>query len=193
MLRLYKKIGEVMKKIKSLFSAAILSCCALLFSASSNAVLITTTVNLGTVELATVQTSLDDSLIDSGMGVVSTYDMVGFDLVDLYIPLADGWNPYTWDFEAMIDVDNVMAGVEYLTFDVEDDGGWLYYLYVDLMSTYDNYGSIYDLYSGGYVFEAFEDDVTLVSSVGTVAVSEPAVFGLFAMAFAGLVLRRRRV
>lgn len=181
-----------MKKIKSLFSAAVLSCCALLFSASSNAVLITTTVNLGGIDFATVETSLDDTLIDSGLGLVSTYDSIGFDLVDLYIPIADGYNPFTWDFEAMIDVDNIMAGLEFLTFDVEDDDGWLYYLYADLVSPDDSYGSIYDASSGSYLWESFGTDVIVTSTVAVTAVSEPAVLGLFAMAFAGMMIRRRR-
>ncbi|MBU2978980.1 PEP-CTERM sorting domain-containing protein [Alteromonas sp. C1M14] len=176
-----------MKKIKSLFSAALLSCCALLFSASSNAVVITTNVNLGGIDFATIETNLDDSLVGSGLGLVSTFDAVGFDLVDLYVPIADGFDPFTWWFEAIIDVDNIMAGVEFVTFDVEDSDGWLYYLYADSAFVDSSYGSIYDV-SSGYLFEAFGSDVQLTS---TIDVPEPALFGLFAIAFAGMVLRRR--
>lgn len=179
---------KYMRNIKSLFSAALLSC-SMLFTASSNAALITETIYAGGIEIATIEMQLDDSLINSGLGVVSTVDMIGFDLIDVVVPLALGFNPVLNDFEAIIDVDNLFAGSEYISLDVEDDAGWFYYVYFDAFSTIDNYASVFE-YGTGFLLEAFEDDVQVVSTVA-VSVSEPSLFVIFALAMGGLVMRRR--
>lgn len=178
-----------MRNIKSLFTAALLSC-SMLFTASSNAALITETISAGGLEIATIEMELDDSLINSGLGLVSTADMIGFDVVSILIPLAVGYDPVVNDFEAIIDVDNLFAGSEFITLDAEDNWGWFYYVYFDAFSTIDNYVSIFDLSMGDFLIEAFEDDVEVVSSV-SVSVSEPSMLVILALAMGGLVMRRR--
>ncbi len=176
-----------MKKLKALFSAAVLACCSMMFAAQSQAAIISQSVYVGGLEIISYDLELDNSLINSGMGAISTYDGLAFNLVDFYIPLADGWNPVMNDFEAVIDVDNIFAGVEFLYVDAEDDFPWYYSVYYDAFSTIDNYVAIF--FAGDYQLEAFEDDVMVVNSV---SLSEPSVLALFALAFGGLMVRRRR-
>ena len=179
-----------MKNLKSLFSAAVLACSSMMFAAQSNAALISESVYVGGLEIASMTMELDDSLINSGEGVVYISDDLGFDLVSWFLPISAGLPQILNSFEAAIDVDNIFAGTEFIAMDAEDvdpaNGSWYYSIAYDFFATDYNLVQIYD--DNGEVASWGGADVYTVTSVD---VSEPSMLALFALALGGLVARRR--
>lgn len=176
-----------MKNIKTLFSTAVFGLASLFAAANANAAMIYQDIEVNGVLFASFTFELDNDIEGPAGGLISTFDD-GFDLVDVFLPIADGYNVTIDYFDAIIDASDIFAGIQYLAFEGIDDGGYGYQIDFDMVSPEFNYVEVFDFIADPietiFVFEG--EDIASISEV-----SEPAVFGLFALGFAGLMLRRR--
>ena len=173
-----------MKYLKKILLAATLAVASLGFTSfSANAVLITQDINvtepgseftLGTVSIEIPGTELGNGLV-SAFGYVEL-NLFGVTTFDVF------------DFEAIVDGDNVFAGIEFLAFDVTEDGfdEWSYQLLIDAFAPAGNFLDIFDA-NGDPVF--FTGNLELGRAT---FVSEPSVLALFAVALIAMGARRRK-
>lgn len=172
-----------MKYLKKILFAASLAVASLGFTAfSANAVLITQDINVTDAgfTLGTVSIDIDDA--DLGNGLVSVFGFVELNLL--------GVDAFTvFDFEAIVDGDNIFAGIEFLALDVEEDGFdfWSYQLVMDAFDPASNFLDIFDGF-GDLLF--FSDSLAFGKAN---VVSEPSALALFALALVAMGARRRKV
>jgi hypothetical protein len=185
-----------MKLLMKSFSSAVLAASFLITSSfSANAVIIKHDIldSIGKVGEVTVE--LDNALLNTGL-VDSAFDtgitLLDFSLGDLY-SWADDLASYS--FEAVIDSDNINAGIEFFASDADDVG----FSAADTWA----YDIIYDAFDPGFSFlDAFTSDGTIVYfdfitfgaaeiSDLPVAASAPASVGVFALAMVAFFGRRK--
>nr|WP_136250244.1 PEP-CTERM sorting domain-containing protein [Ningiella ruwaisensis] len=177
-----------MKSLKGFFVKSI-AAFSLIFAASfsSNAVLITQDIFAGGINIGTVSVEFSESLIGTGEidtdfdgePVLTSLEFFGF------FPAAG-----VFDFFAVVDTDNMYAGIQLLGFDANDNDPtlpWSYQVYIDTAFPEDNVVDIFND-ADALVLFAFGEDVFLGQAT---VVSAPAVIALFSLAIGGLLLRRR--
>ena len=174
-----------MKYLKKILFAASLAVASLgLTSFSANAVLITQDILVtdpgSEFTLGTITIDIPDS--DLGNGLVSAFGYVELSL--LGVPTFD-----VFDFEAVVDGDNIFAGIEALFFDVMEVGfdDWSYQMAFDAANPAGNFLDIFDA-NGDPLF--FSSNIALSTPPGIV--SEPSVLALFAVALVAMGVRRRK-
>ena len=178
-----------MAKHNTLFRSIVASMMLLFTSLSAQATIIKQDVfldsdNFGVFRIASIELSFDETLLNTGL--LDT-DQAGLSL--LLLSIFDDPNVEFFDFFAVIDTDNLFAGIEYLVFDVQETAyfdNWNYNLIFDafdpdtnLMDIFDSFG---DLVTFGTVFLSQAEIVRDVPAPGPVAL----------LALAGLVVAARR-
>lgn len=174
-----------MKYFKNVLLAATLAVASLgLTSFSANAVLITQDIDIvddpifGSFNLGSVTIDIDDSLL--GNGDVSVFGYV--ELVLLGVP-----DFVVFDFEALVDGNDVFAGIEFLAFDVEEDG-FDFWSYQAILDAADPLANFIDIFNGVGDPILFSADVRLGSAT---FVPEPSTVALFGLALVAMGFRRR--
>jgi hypothetical protein len=179
-----------MKYFKNALLAATLAVASLgLTSFSANAILITqdilitdSFVSPDEFRLATVTIDVDDSLL--GMGDISVFvfasftDFFGDELGEVF------------DFEAVVDGNDIFAGIQFLVFDIDDTflaDIWAYSGVIDAALAPDvNFAE---------VFEVNTNSLVLLSETARLGqatfVPEPSTIALFGLALVAMGLRRR--
>jgi hypothetical protein len=179
-----------MKYFKNALLAATLAVASLgLTSFSANAILITqdilitnSFVSPDEFRLATVTIDVDDSLL--GMGDISVFvfasftDFFGDELGEVF------------DFEAVVDGNDIFAGIQFLAFDIDDTflaDIWAYSGVIDAaLAPVDNFAE---------VFEVNTNSLVLLSETARLGqatfVPEPSTIALFGLALVAMGLRRR--
>jgi hypothetical protein len=179
-----------MKYFKNALLAATLAVASLgLTSFSANAILITqdilitnSFVSPDEFRLATVTIDVDDSLL--GMGDISVFvfasftDFFGDELGEVF------------DFEAVVDGNDIFAGIQFLAFDIDDTflaDIWAYSGVIDAALAPDvNFAE---------VFEVNTNSLVLLSETARLGqatfVPEPSTIALFGLALVAMGLRRR--
>ncbi|GAB2931274.1 PEP-CTERM sorting domain-containing protein [Rheinheimera gaetbuli] len=176
-----------MKSLTKLISKSLLAI-TLIFSTSfaANAALIKQDIigdiygNIGYIEIAIDDSLLNTgSLLDSAYGEITlvSFRLFGLDVFDIF------------GFSAVVDSDNIFAGIEFFEFDGDDVGFGAdtlrYYLIVEALLGFGTL-EVTDI-NGDFV--GFD---TL--SFGTAqVVSAPSTIALFVLAMGGLLMRRRRI
>ncbi len=164
---------------KKLFSQTIIAIVMTFAAVNANATLITQDiiVNDGVFTLGTVTIEVNDA--DLGNGLLSVFEFV--DLTLLGVPVFD-----VFAFEAVIDGDDVFAGIEFLFFDVQERGFdfWNYQLLLDAANPVNSL-DIFDN-NGNVIF--FSDDLSFGQPT---VVPEPAAIALILMGLISLRLRRK--
>lgn len=170
-----------MKNIKQLLITLVV-----LFGLTSNAqaTLITHDIIIDdSILLGSVSIEVDDSLLNKGNGLISVFDVVELNIFG-------GTIFDVWDFEAVIDSDNVFGGIEFLAFDITELAFvdmWRYQLVFDAFESSFNFLDIYNP-NDDLVF--FSEGVAL--SQPAEVVSEPGMALLFATGLL-VAMRRRKV
>ena len=172
-----------MKYFKKLLATALLCVSTLgLTSFSANAVLISHDIILnGSINLGSVTVEVDDT--DLNTGLIDVFDFVELNLLG-------GTVFDVFDFEAVIDTDNISAGIEFLYFDVTElafADMWAYQVQYDAFDDTMNWADIFNL-DANLVF--FTQDVAL--SMPPTLVSEPNIALLFLTAGLAMFVRRKR-
>lgn len=137
--------------LKKLLSQAVLLL-AMTFATTANAVLITQDINVDDAgfTLGSISIQIDDADLGNGLVSVSEFaDLTLFGISDLDV----------FGFEAVIDTNNIYAGIEFLFFDVQEIGFdfWNYQLIYDNFAPGANFVDIFD--STGPVF--FSTEISL--------------------------------
>lgn len=154
------------------------------FSANAG-VIVTQDIFSGFGQLGTVSIEIADSDVNNGL--VSVFDFVEIEIFGL-----GSFGLEVYDFEAVIDGDNVAAGLEFLYFDLEEllfTDNWSYQLIFDAFDTAANFLDIFDS-AGAPVY--FSDQVSL-GDAQISYVSEPSLIALFGLALVGMGVRRRKL
>ncbi len=165
---------------KKLLSKAILVLAMSFAATNVHAVLITQDINVDDAgfTLGTLSIEIDDAAL--GNGLVSVFEFTDLNL--LGVPSFD-----VFGFEAIIDTDNIYAGIEFLFFDVQEVGFdfWNYQLIYDQFAPSANFLDIFDD-SGNPIF--FSSDISLGKAA---VVPEPAAIALMLAGLFSLRLRRK--
>ncbi|SNY55123.1 PEP-CTERM protein-sorting domain-containing protein [Arsukibacterium tuosuense] len=181
-----------MKSLKKLISKSLLAITLMFatsFAANAGLINITHDINdLDGFKLGSIQVQIDESLLNTGFLDTAFGDEITLININLSDLLSWGDVFDIFDFGAVIDSDNIYAGIEFFEFDADDVGfgleTWSYYM------TYDAFGlsylEIFDL-SGNAIFET---EFTLGAAQ---VVSAPSTIALFTLAMGGLLIRRRRI
>jgi hypothetical protein len=166
--------------LKKLLSQTILVI-ALSFSATNvHAALITQDIIVDDAgfTLGTLSIEIDNAAL--GTGLVSVTDFVSLNL--LGVPSFD-----VFAFDAIVDTDNINAGIEFLSFDVQEVGFdlWNYQLVYDAFAPAVNFVDIFDD-NGNPIFFSSE-----ISLGGAQVVPEPTAIALMLAGLFALRLRRK--
>lgn len=171
-----------MINLKKIIFAATLAVASLGFSVSSNAALITHDILVDDGTGAFVVGNITVHLFENGAtGLQDIEEFVSMNFLGDSVVT-------TYLFGAIIDRDNVFAGLEFLFFDVDDAFGWGYQGIYDAFAfdpAFDNYLDIWDPATPGFIFAG---ELSLSEAR---VVSEPSVLALFALALVGFGMRRR--
>tara|TARA_B100002049_G_C16062262_1_gene368634 strand:- start:4 stop:546 length:543 start_codon:yes stop_codon:yes gene_type:complete len=179
-----------MKNIKQLLLLAALTISTTFGASVANAGTIYSTISIvddpvfGTIEIGQMELNFNNNLIDSGLGLVSTYDDLGFSLESLTV---FGLETQVEDFEAFIDVDNFFSDLYYVYIDVTDlplgPESWAYQL------DYFQDGT-------GFGLDIFENGEFVLSTpniaIESVFVPEPSVAAMLLLVVGAAAYRRRR-
>ncbi|MBT0585476.1 PEP-CTERM sorting domain-containing protein [Alteromonas oceanisediminis] len=175
-----------MKSLKQLLiNAAAATGLLLATTFSANATLITQDIIAGGFNIATVEIDVPDEFL--GTGLIDT----AFDGVPTLVSLNFfGVFPALeiFDFQAVINTDDLFAGIEFLAIDAIDSDGsnpWTYQIIIDIFDPSFNFVDIFDANNDPVFFSA---DVQLSQA----QVNTPATLGLFVLAIAGVFAARMR-
>lgn len=136
---------------------------------------------------------LNTGLIDTAFLEVSDYSLVYlevFGLPDFFLNIND--------FQAVVDTDNIDAGLEFLYFEVDDQpysdlfslDAWAYQLEVDSFEPDFNLFDIFELDSAAFV--DFDSGTSLSFGDASISyVSAPSVLALFGLSLVFVGIRRR--
>jgi hypothetical protein len=176
-----------MKNIIKLISKSCIAISLLLaVSFSANAILIKHDIfvaldTYGSFQIGNIEVEMNQNLLNTG--VVSSFDG-GISLVELNF--FGNVNFDIYDFEAVIDTDNLFAGIEFLILDITEQGfpdNWSYQVEFD---AYDAQYAFID------IFDSNDDLVDYGSvSLSQASVSAPSTFALFSLALIALYTRRK--
>lgn len=174
-----------MTYLKKIIFAASLAVASLGFSTASNAALITHDILFddGVVFFGDKVGEVTVHLFENGatglqdISDFESFTFFGFDVSDVF------------GFEAIIDRDDVFAGLEFLAFDVDvidiDAAVLAIYDAFALDPAFDNFMDVFEISTGGLI--TFGE----ISLSEARVVSEPSIAALFALALIGFGLRRR--
>ncbi len=172
-----------MTYLKKIIFAASLAVASLGFSTASNAALITHDILFDDGAGPTVVGEVTVHLFENGatglqdIADFESFTFFGFDVSDVF------------GFEAIIDRDDVFAGLEFLAFDVDvidiDAAVLAIYDAFALDPAFDNFMDVFEISTGDLV--TFGE----ISLSEARVVSEPSIAALFALALIGFGLRRR--
>jgi hypothetical protein len=190
-----------MKNLKKLVSSSVLAIGVLFASsfAANSAVITQTIVGDGTGSLSgfagdwgTISVEMDNADLNTGVLLDTAFGdnitLLSFNLNEL---LGGAFPLTTILFEAVIDSDNVMAGVEAFEIDAVDSDPWSYQLTFDAF-TGDGFLDIFNETNALVGFGGFTLGVATVTGL-PVAVSAPATIAVFSLAMAGLYGRRKQL
>ena len=190
-----------MKNLKKLVSSSVLAIGVLFASsfAANSAVITHTIIGDGTGSLAsfagdwgTISVEVDNA--DLGNGPLETAFGDNIALVSLDFLELVGLDLSASFFEAVVDGDNIMAGIESFEVDADDVVGagtdtWAYQMTFDAFGS----GGFLDIFDGNLVaFGGFTLGDATVTGL-PVAVSAPATIAVFSLAMAGLYGRRKQL
>lgn len=175
-----------MTYLKKVMMAALLVATTAMTSMSAQAVLITqdifVTNEASGAEFQLGSVTIDIADTDLNNGFVSAFDFVSFDIF--------GWDLLEiYGFEAVVDGDNVFAGIEFLAFDVEELGlidPWNYQLTFD---AFDSGANFVDIFDSSFDLVFFSSTLRLGD---VTAVPEPSAIALIGLALMTMVGVRRR-
>lgn len=157
-------------------------------SLSANAVLITQDINVeGFADpVATFTVEFDDALLGPGVGDVYSSTLVDVEIFGLPATFLN-----VQFFNAIVDGSNVLAGLQNLYIDVDDQffaETWAYQLFVDVLSPETNLIDIFVVPEGELVFFEFGSTISFGEAT---FVPEPSTIALFGLALLALGARRR--
>lgn len=172
-----------MINLKKIIFAASIAVASLGFSVSSNAALVSHDILFDTGSGPSVVGEVSVTVLDNG--ILGLQDIFEFESLSFFgEDVTD-----TFLFFATADRDNIFAGLEFLTFDV------------DVASTDQSIQAIFDAFALDPAFDNFMDvfetstgDFVVAGEISLGAasvVSEPSVLALFALALIGFGMRRR--
>lgn len=188
-----------MKLLKKGLSSVVLAA-SFLFASSfaANAVVIKHDIlDGGAFKIGEIAVEFDNSLLDTGIldsGFGDPIALVDFNLEALGLT----WAIDAFYFEAVVDSDNVAAGIEFFTLDADDVGfspadTWSYQLLYDALDLNASFIDIFDAFGDVVFFDFISLGQAEVTGMPVTNVSAPATLGVFSLALAALYARRKQI
>ena len=192
-----------MKIIKNIVLAATMAVVSLgftSFSANADLVRISQSVESDYFggSIANIVIEFDYALLGDGLIDTAFLDAADYDLVFLEVYGVPDFLLNIVDFQAIVDGDNITAGLEFLYLDVDDQPGadlfgfdaWVYQLEINAFEPRFNGFDIFDVTTGDVVDFDFGDSLSF-GDASVSYVSAPSVIALFGLALAFVGFRRK--